>query len=198
MAPAQLAVLYDEDTGDWLYELLLDGERVPEFNELTSLDCGARRARCNPGPVLPWPPDPRIAARPLRAAARQRRILLRQDDGRLRGGGACAGAVAAGGEGSWHGPDQPHGQMYRVESCRGDEEPAVAEHRFSEFADLDALIRSTFYSNHLLNSVPALPPKGSKLLADQLSPQFLEQRCGAARSQSLARHAASLPSPPFL
>lgn len=83
MALAQLAVLYDDDTGDWLYELTLDGERAPEFNELTSLDCGARRARWNWSLMSSRPSHPCTAPRPRRAAARQCRFLLCQDDGRL-------------------------------------------------------------------------------------------------------------------
>lgn len=41
--------------------------------------------------------------------------------------------------------------------------------------------RATFYGNHLLNSVPALPPKGSAWLVDQTTPEFCEERYGNRR-----------------
>ncbi|CAM9679683.1 unnamed protein product [Phaeothamnion confervicola] len=48
--------------------------------------------------------------------------------------------------------------------------------RFSDFDELDCLIRSAFRGHHLESSLPALPCKQLKLLADHFDQQFIDAR----------------------
>ena len=66
--------------------------------------------------------------------------------------------------------------VYTVSSSVHDGPQINVKKRFSEFVDLDRLVRSAFSNSHLLSSIPSLPPKQSKLLVKHLDPHFIEGR----------------------
>jgi hypothetical protein len=47
---------------------------------------------------------------------------------------------------------------------------------FSQFDELDRLVRSAFCGNHLASSIPHLPPKHLKAIVDHSTFSFLEER----------------------
>ena len=62
-----------------------------------------------------------------------------------------------------------------VERVR-DSASTTVHRRFRDFADLDETVRASLSGHHMLSSLPAFPPKASKLLTNHSDPRFLRQR----------------------
>mmetsp|Transcript_15447 Transcript_15447/g.33294 ORF Transcript_15447/g.33294 Transcript_15447/m.33294 type:complete len:172 (+) Transcript_15447:436-951(+) len=66
--------------------------------------------------------------------------------------------------------------MYKVTSQVRNGGPVTVDKRFSQFVELDRLVRSAFSGSHLLSSIPPLPSKLPKTFVKHLSPDFIETR----------------------
>jgi len=68
---------------------------------------------------------------------------------------------------------------YKIEVIDGDplqKETYVLKKRFSDFEQLDFLVRSSFSGHHLQSNLPAKPAKSVKLWTDHLEKRFVHQR----------------------
>ncbi|GBG26089.1 Hypothetical Protein FCC1311_023092 [Hondaea fermentalgiana] len=66
--------------------------------------------------------------------------------------------------------------LYEVQAQVKGGEVIVLQKRFSEFVELDRLVRSAFATSHLLSSLPTLPPRQIKALADHTNQAFIVKR----------------------
>mmetsp|Transcript_13029 Transcript_13029/g.25305 ORF Transcript_13029/g.25305 Transcript_13029/m.25305 type:complete len:297 (-) Transcript_13029:109-999(-) len=66
--------------------------------------------------------------------------------------------------------------VYTVEAKVKGGEVIRTQKRFSEFVELDRLVRSAFANSHMLSSLPELPPKQIKALADHTNQAFIVKR----------------------
>eukprot|EP01006_Ploeotia_vitrea_P008533 TRINITY_DN20465_c0_g1_i1.p1 TRINITY_DN20465_c0_g1~~TRINITY_DN20465_c0_g1_i1.p1 ORF type:complete len:190 (+),score=98.31 TRINITY_DN20465_c0_g1_i1:577-1146(+) len=57
-----------------------------------------------------------------------------------------------------------------------DDHTVTLNRRFRDFDQLNTLVRSAFANNHLLENLPAFPPKYWKMFTDHYSHDFMEQR----------------------
>lgn len=65
--------------------------------------------------------------------------------------------------------------LYEINTVLNDKE-TVVRRRFSDFDELDCLVRSVFQGHHLSSNLPPLPSKHMKLLMDHTTSDFVEQR----------------------
>jgi hypothetical protein len=72
---------------------------------------------------------------------------------------------------------------------RGEE--LIVQRRFSDFDELDCLVRSVFKGHHLYENLPSLPTKSVKLLTDHLNASFIEER--RAKLEAYLRKLCAVP-----